>query len=197
MLLVASREASAQPETRRFELTPYAGYRFGGEFEAQDSSVSVKLVDAASAGLIFNMRESANTQWEAVYSRQKSSVDTSVPAPSTDVQMEVLQGGGTYEFNARAGHPYLAATLGGTRISPRVPGLNGDTFWSMSLGVGLQLPLGERLGLRLEARAWGTLIDSDTDLFCQSGSGGATCAIEIDGHVLWQLEAFAGLAFRF
>jgi hypothetical protein len=41
------------------------------------------------------------------------------------------------------------------------------------------------------------LIDSDTNLFCASGIGGAVCAIRVDGRVLWQIETFAGVVFRF
>ncbi len=198
--LVAS-EAVGQPQGGRFELTPYAGYRFGGTFEDEDRTVSVELDDRRSAGFIFNVREAENTQWEVVYSRQQTRADTaqiSGLGPSVDVDVEYLQGGGTYQGRLRNGvRPYLAATLGAARITPRLSGLGDDSFWSFSIGTGLQIRPTARLGIRLEARAWGTLIDSDTRLFCRSGVQIAGCAIRVDGRLLWQIEAFAGIVFRF
>ena len=199
--LLLSAQTPGQTETRRFELTPYAGYRFGGTFEDEDDTVSVELDDRRSAGFIFNVRESENTQWEVIYSRQQTRADTtqiSGLGPRVDVDVEYLQGGGTYQGQLRNGvRPYLAATLGAARVTPRLAGLGDDSFLSFSIGTGLQIRPTARLGIRLEARAWGTLVDSDTRLFCRSGPQVGGCAVRLDGHVLWQIEAFAGLVFRF
>ena len=200
MPLLLPAQTPGQSELRRFELTPYAGYRFGGTFEDDENAISVELDDRSSTGLIFNVREAENTQWEVIFSRQQTLADTSEVTglgPLIDVDVEYLQGGGTYQGRSRNGfRPYLALTLGGARITPRVPGLGNDSFWSFSIGTGLQIRPTERFGVRLEARAWGTLIDSDTRLFCGSGAQVAGCAIRVDGRVLWQVEAFAGLVFR-
>ena len=90
-----------------------------------------------------------------------------------------------------------AAPDNGTHIEPDDAALDSDTFWSFSIGGGLQVAPSSRFGLRLEARAWGTLVDSSTSLFCSSGPQGGLCAIRIDGRMLWQFEAFAGVVFRF
>ncbi len=194
-------QAPEQSEVRRFELTPYAGYRFGGTFEDEDNTVSVELSDRSSAGFIFNVREAENTQWEVIFSRQQTRADTtqiSGLGPRVDVDVEYLQGGGTYQGRLRNGvRPYLAATLGAARITPRLSGLGDDSFVSFSIGTGLQIRPTARLGIRLEARAWGTLVDSDSTLFCRSGVQIAGCAIRVDGSILWQIETFAGLVFRF
>ena len=200
VLSVVAGPSWAQSTPGRFEITPYAGYRFGGTFEDEAESAEAELADNVSAGLILNLRESANTQWELIYSRQSTDADVSdfdFTAPSIDVDIETLQLGGTYLGGGEQARPYLAATLGGTRISPTLSDVNGDTFWSFSIGGGLQVSPDSRFGLRLEARLWGTLTDADSDLFCASGPQGGICAIAIDGKMLWQFETFAGLVFRF
>jgi hypothetical protein len=108
--------------------------------------------------------------------------------------LQTLQIGGTYQGRGDTVRPYLAATIGGTRIETDA---ESDIFFSGSIGVGLQIRPLARLGIRLEARAHGTLTDSDTDLFCSTGPDLNTCAVQIEGDLLAQLEAFAGVVFRF
>ena len=182
------------------ELTPLVGIAFGGTFADIDADLDAELDDGVHAGLIVNLRHSANTQWELIYSRQSTDVDASEFSPATptlDVDLQYLQLGGTYLGEGERVRPYLAATLGGTHISPTLGDLDSDTFWSASIGAGLQAFPTQRLGLRLEARVWGTLLTSSTDLFCASGNQGGVCAITVDGDALWQFTTSLGVVFRF
>jgi hypothetical protein len=54
-----------------------------------------------------------------------------------------------------------------------------------------------RLGLRLEARVNGVFMRDSTTLFCHTGPDANVCAIRLEGDMLVQLEAFAGIVFRF
>lgn len=196
---VAMTNAHAQ-SPGRFEVTPFGAATFGGTFEDIDMSTGAELSDSASLGLVLDLRESDNTQWELIYARQSTEVDPSdamVAAPEIDVDIQYLQLGGTYLGEGDHARPYVAATLGGTHISPQLSGLGDDTFWSASIGAGLQIFPTSHVGVRLEARVWGTLLTSSTDLFCASGSQGGVCAITVDGDVLWQFSTFAGVVFRF
>ena len=178
-------------------MTPYGGWRFGGTFDVQDSVDSWEIEDSSSFGLILNLRESFNTQWELVYSQQASDArlnSTTQPASRIDMDVQVLQLGGTYQWEGDTIRPYLVATLGGTRLA--APS-DSDVFFSGSIGLGLQVLPESRVGIRLEARAYGTLTDSDTDLFCSTGPDQNICAIRVDGEVLGQFETFAGVVFRF
>ena len=173
---------------------------FGGTFADIDADLDAELDDGAHLGVILNLRESANTQWELIYSRQSTDVDASAFSPATptlDVDLQYLQLGGTYLGEGERVRPYVAATIGGTRIAPSLGNLDSDTFWSGSIGAGLQAFPNQRIGLRLEARVWGTLLTSSTDLFCASGGQGGVCAISVDGDVLWQFSTFLGVVFRF
>ncbi len=182
------------------EITPFVSYRFGGTFDVEESSASYEIDDSEAFGLILNLRHKGNTQYEIFYSRQQStarlrgSVTTS---PAVDTNIQVLQLGGTYQGSGATVRPYLALTVGGTHIKATANGSQSDTFWSGSIGVGVQVNPSSRLGFRLEARAYATLINSNTDLFCQTGPDTNVCAIRIDGTVMGQFEAFAGVVFRF
>lgn len=189
----------AETPGNRFELTPTLGYRFGGEFEEVDGDTTVDLDNSSSFGLILNGRDARNTQWEVYYSRQSTSADTAkVPglAAETDVEMQYLQIGGTYRGHGDRLRPFISAGIGGTHISPDVSTLESETYWSFSMGTGLQFFTNERWGLRLETRGIVTFLDTDSSLFCVS-DGGAVCAFRIEGRALWQLETFAGVTFRF
>ena len=190
----------AQEQPFNFEITPYGAYRFGGEFEEASGGLPIDLDDNGSFGLILNARHSPITQWEILYSRQETSADTTglgLSAPQLDLNIEYLHAGGTYLWDGDHVRPYLAATLGVTRFDVSNAGFDSDSFFSFSLGLGLQVRPDDRLGLRLEARSFGTLLDSDTDLFCRTGPTNNICAIRVDGTVLWQLEVVAGVVFRF
>lgn len=202
LAFLAATQASAQSEPGRFEITPFGAYSFGGTFNDIDTNVSGEIKDSANFGLLLDFRESANTQWEILYSRQSTEAIFSglaVPDTLLDMNVHYLQGGGTYEGDGGTVRPYLAATIGATHFEVTTDGFDSDTFFSFSIGGGLQIRPNDRLGLRLEARAFGTLIRSGSSLFCVSDPAGGTaaCAITVSGEVLWQLQTMAGIVFRF
>ena len=198
--ILSATAATAQEQAFNFEITPYGAYRFGGQFDDLDSDVSIEVDDGSSYGIIFNARHSPITQWEILYSRQETSAASNgldLGDISLELGIEYLQAGGTYLWDGDKVRPFLAATLGLTRIEVSNEGFDDDSFFSFGLGLGLQVRPTERLGIRLEARGFGTLLDSDTDIFCRTGPDNNICAVRIEGTVMWQLETFAGLVFRF
>lgn len=197
---VSSAQTTDASQLPRFSLTPFAGYTFGGEFEDEDAMQSVDTDDAAHFGLVFDIRESANTQWEIFYSQQQTEADTSVVAPMqpvTDIDIQYLQVGGTYVADGERARPFLAATLGATRFDPGPLTFDSENFFSFGVGAGWYLRASERLSFRLEARALGTLLRSDSDLFCETGPDDNVCALVADGDFFWQLQTSLGVALRF
>jgi opacity protein-like surface antigen len=192
--------AEAQERSSSYELTPFAGYTVGGEFEDTPGGGSLKLGDDASLGLILDIRQSANTQWEFLYSQQATRADvTGLPigAPAVDLNVRYIHGGGTYLGHGQQLRPFLAATIGATHFDPGLAGFDSETFFSFSIGAGVQFRSNERLGVRLEARGYGTVLQSDTNLFCETGPAANLCAIHSDGSLLWQVQGLAGIVFRF
>ncbi|NCF15373.1 MAG: outer membrane beta-barrel protein [Gammaproteobacteria bacterium] len=191
--------ALAQTEPGTIELTPYGAYSFGGTFEDEESTETAELQDSGSFGLIFDYQLKNNTQVEVIYSLQRTDAVIS-DVTISDVNMHYLQLGGTYQFD-EVGKvlPFMSATLGGTHVEVDSQGFGSDTFFGFSIGGGIQIAPSSRVGLRLEARAFGTALNSGSTIFCVSNPGGgqAGCAITVAGDVLWQLQAMAGIVFRF
>jgi len=201
-VLCAPTVVDAQTVHGRIELTPYGAYSLGGTFNDIESDASAELQDSGNFGLLLNVRQAANTQWEVIYSQQSTDAEVSgLPSADEvhDTTVHYLQGGGTYQGDGETVRPYLAATLGVAHIDVATDGYDSETFFAFSIGTGLQFWPNNRLGMRLEARAFGTLVSSDSDLFCVSdpGNGTAGCAIAVAGEVMWQFQAMAGIVFRF
>ena len=196
-LLTATTAAAEGPKVA---VTPLAGYRFGGELDIQQAPATLEIDDSTSFGLLINVENDANTTWEVLYSQQQTEAKVNDPAlnvSSVDTDIHVLQLGGTYHGDGDNVQPYLALTLGGTHVRTSGTGSESDTFWSGSIGVGLDIKPSSRIGFRLEARAYGTLTDSSTELFCRTGPDLNFCAIRIESTLLSQIEAFAGFTLRF
>lgn len=200
LAFVSHAQDLAPNELPAFSLTPIGGYTFGGEFRDGDDAATVEVDDAQHFGLIFNVRESANTQWEIFYARQRSDADTSaIPAadPLVDLDVQYLQIGGTYVADGDRARPFLAATVGGTRFDPDPLTFDSENFFSFGVGAGWQYQPSDRLGLRLEGRLLGTFLRSDTELFCSTGPDENVCAIAADSDMYWQFQTSLGLAFAF
>lgn len=192
--------AAAQNKPLKYELTPYAGFRMGGEFEEDNGDGRIDLEDSNAFGLMFNIAAHPNGQYELIYARQSTDADTQgflTDDPTIDIDVEYFQFGGTYLFDGGSTRPFIALTFGASRFDPGLAGTDTESFFSASFGGGFQLRATERLGVRLEARVFTTFVDSDTDLFCESLGGEGSCLIRVEGEMFTQWEARAGLVFRF
>jgi hypothetical protein len=203
LVLATDAEAARKKrqEVYKLQITPFVGYRFFGSFEDDETGENYDLENDSSLGLIINFPSQRNTEWEIYYSQQSTEIKTRDLFQKTnvlDVDVQYLQIGGTYLFDPEpAGQPYFVATIGAARFDPSGAGTSADTFFSFAAGGGWKYFPNKRIGLRLDGRFIGTLIDSDTDIFCQTGEQGGQCLVSTKGEVLWQFELQAGVTFRF
>jgi len=195
--------AAAEGHDPRFELTPYLGYRIGGEFEQQNGAAKYELDEGNSLGLIFNIvARDVNTQWQLLYGQQSTSLKTPLsfdPSARLGLDVEYFQFGGTYLFDDDGDdmRPFVALTAGVTHFGPTLSSVDSESFFSGSIGGGVQLLQTHRVGVRLEARGFATFVNTDGAIFCHSGPQTGGCAISIHGTALYQFEASAGIVFRF
>jgi hypothetical protein len=194
---------AARKSNKRYnlEITPFVGYRFFGSFDDEDTEEDYDLESSSSAGVIVNFPSKNNTEWEIYYSKQSTEIKTGDLFQSVkvlDMDVEYLMIGGTYLFEReKEFQPYFVATIGAARFEPSGANTSSDTFFAFSAGGGWKYFPDKRIGLRLDGRFIGSLIDSDSDIFCQTGPEGNGCVIRNDGDVLWQFELQAGIVFRF
>jgi hypothetical protein len=198
--VLLATQAVAQEQSFKFEITPFAAYRVGGSFEEKDGVGRVELNDSNAQGLMFNIKANPNGQYELLYSRQSTDARTEgflVNDPTIDLDVETFHFGGTYLFDGENTRPFLALTIGITQFDPGLIDSNSESFFSASFGAGVQLNATKRLGFRLEARAFTTFVDDDSNIFCASSGGNGACLIQVDARTLTQWEVRAGLVFRF
>lgn len=192
--------ALAEDKPPRFEITPFAGYRLGGTFEDDETGDELELEDSGSFGISLNMQAEANTQYELTYSHQSTDIDVGdvLPgAPDLDIDLDYLQIGGTYLWDGNVGRPFLVATVGIAHLDPEASDFDSETYFAFSIGGGWKVFPTRRLGLRLEGRFYGTVLESDSAVFCRSGPEGTGCLLSTSGELLWQWEMLAGASFRF
>ena len=182
-------------DSGNFTITPYVGYRDGGEFEDTVSDTELDVDDSDTLGLIFSW-EVKDGQLEISYSRQETELSGSSsasPDALVDVDVTNLMFAGKSILDPDTGG-YFSILLGVTEIDFNSDKLDSDTRLAIGFGGGIDYPIGDTLGFRLGLRGIVTFLDDNEDEFCVST---IDCPILIDDNKLVQLEIFTGLSFRF
>ena len=193
---------SGSQATQALEITPLLGFRGGGEFV--DTVENKKHMTSSSEvyGLIISGAPyDRGKQFEVYFSHQSTEIrsipNPSTPSPQEDVDVPLrisyLHFGGTAPItDEKKLKTYVSGGLGFTYLTPDFSGLESDLLGSLSLGLGMRMPMTERIDLRLETRLLATLVNSNSGILCSGG-----CVIKVNGSAFYQGEVFAGVAFRF
>ena len=182
------------------EITPFAGYTWGGQFSDSVTGNTLKVDETANYGVMVDVKQDEQAQIELYFSRQATQLKADrglfTGNPLFDLDIEYYHIGGTYSPDSDdfgKAKPFVVGTLGATHMVPQGPGLDALTKFSLSLGGGVKLYATDRVGLRLEGRWFGTLFNGSGSAFCTSG----TCAIHVQGDLFSQFVANAGLIIAF
>jgi opacity protein-like surface antigen len=198
-LLVGSTavEQAYGDELPQFSISPFFGYRVGGDFRLNDTGQSISLDDHGAFAIAVDARADEGREYELFYSRQSTALRGNGFVP-VDTVVEYLHIGGTLALaDERWMEPYVGGGLGVTRLSPGLAPGSSDTRFSVSLALGLRAPLTQHFSLRFEARGYLTPLDTDTGLFCRSDRGGALCQVRGRGSALFQGDFLAGATYTF
>lgn len=189
------KEPAAVAASKDSNVTVYAGYRFGGSLTDITSGQTWELTDGPSFAAAADFGIDSKTQWELFLSYRNTALKASglsTAANNLGLGVTYAHVGGTYFIDRIGRGTYVVGGLGLTFLDPHVSGLNSETKFSLNLGVGYMIPLGERIGVKLEARGYATLVNSSSALFCSGG-----CVVQIKGTTVTQGELLAGITVRF
>jgi opacity protein-like surface antigen len=198
-LLSASTVFAAEPAKKAetsFEITPFYGQMGGGKFEDPQDSSDRDVASDSDWGVLLNLNaESPERQYELLYAQQSTEVEGAEPL---DMDIKYLHIGGIVNFtDVKHAIPYFGMTVGATQFSPDLSGLDKETKISFSAGTGVKIPITDHIGIRFDARAFLTLLDTDGDLFCVSSNGEGACRIRASSDTLLQYHATLGIIAAF
>lgn len=197
LLAVAGTAAAQAPvdDYPDYEITPFFGYMAGGEFEDPVSNTDRDIEEDNDFGVIFNAAVDQWRHYEVLYVQQSSEIGGAIPL---DLDVQYLQVGGTVSNpDAERVIPYFGITIGAARFSPDQSGLDDETKFAFTVGTGVKVPITEHIGVRFDARAFVSLLDTDGNIFCVSDQGGGACAIRTKSDTLLQYHAALGLTIAF
>ncbi len=190
----------------KFEITPMAGWRFGGVTSESVTSYIEKLnvQDSLSWGLSLEYQITPWGSLEVLWSHQNTNIRAAFTAGNvgyddkiSHLNVDTFQVGGMWMSGdpSNKARLYFDVLLGVTVLAPS-PGFDEIVRFSGSVGAGIKYYLGDHFGLRLGARWMPVYINS-------SSSGGSTCD-PVYGCYTWygtnylnQGDAYGGLIFRF
>jgi opacity protein-like surface antigen len=173
--LEAQRRRPVPVEEHRFELTPFAGYQWGGSYDTDAGggvpAGQLKLGDSFGWGIILSFLPEPRTAVELIYLRQDTDIrfdrlTTGTGAASTplgDFANNYIQLGGRWSFPIHDSRfsPFIGASLGINILDPKNPNIGSDTKFAWSLGAGAKYMLpNNRIGLRMDIRWWITPVSS-------------------------------------
>jgi hypothetical protein len=179
------------------EITPYAGYTVGGNFTDNTTGADLDVEEGGNFGLVLGLPDTPDTRYELFYGFQRTKVSgggISGGGTLFDLDIHYLHLGGSYMLSREKVRPFLSGGLGATHFVPHGNGLNQKTYFSLSLGGGVGIPISGHVGLRFEGRGFLTILPDTTEIFCVS-SGDAACNVKVQGDVLGQLLLMAGITF--
>ncbi len=173
----------------------FGGYRGGGEFEEANTGEKLSLDENGTAGFTIDWDYVDNTTIQLFYSHQETQLLSGTAGPDAlfDLDIDYLGVGGSYKWPGKTVEPYLASTLGITHFKPEADGYGSKSRLHLSIGFGTLVNLSKRIGLKFEARTFGTFLNSDGAMFCNNGN----CTVFVSSSALLQYELLAGVNFSF
>ncbi len=194
LLLPALLLPAAVNAEDQLRITPFLGYRTGGNFEDAASGNSVDLDESQSYGIIISKGE--EDAYEFSLSVQPTTLKGNSGVANVnlfDVDVINFMVAGKNIVSRETGG-FVSGMIGFTHFDPKESGLSSDTRFAAGVGGGFDYPLSSNLSFRIEGRGIATFLDSSGGLFCSSSRG---CVAYADSSVLLQFEALTGLTFRF
>lgn len=185
--------APAQVRDRTVEISPFAGYLFGGEFSRGTTALfdfDVNADDAPTYGARLGFNLSSTFQLELQVSHTETAFVTGNDDDGElfggdgeeefgDLDIDYALGYMTFNFGHRRVVPYITLGAGVARLDPHItimcvtapcPQPDEETRFTASLGGGIKTFFTPNFGLRFDGRGYATSLKDDDgdddDDFC-------------------------------
>ncbi len=161
-------------DQKRYEITPFAGYQWGGSFDTQGNgffpSGTLHLQPSFAWGAILSFLAYNNSALELSYLRQDTDIefDPIGSGATTNLggfAMNYIQIGGRQQFGRHDAplKPFISVSLGINILDPAAEGIESATRFSWNFGGGAQYMFASgRAGLRTDLKFWMTPVPSGT-----------------------------------
>jgi hypothetical protein len=202
LLAITLSLPSFASQENTIEITPFAGYRFGGNFDISGElyqeplqTLEINVDDNSSYGVIFSWPYDHKRQGELLISHYESElIPASLLTPYTsDLSVTYLHLGGNVPLSKGLIPFWFSGGFGITHFSPNEKKLADETKLSVNLGFHSKLKLTDNIAIRVGARVYATFLDSGSAMFCDNN----TCTVAISSDMWVQSELSAGLTFTF
>ena len=180
-----------------FEITAFTGYSFNSNMNTYYGKYNVD--DSPNYGFLLGVSPQQDIFVEFMYNRTDTRMDYYYlgTAEPIDMLSEYYHIGGLRQMGTGNIKPFGAVSLGATRfhLKQTTGDLQQSTQWAMSLalGGGAKILIGERLGVRLQARLGMPMQFSG--LWLGAGTGGASAGAGFRIPIV-QFDLSAGLILR-
>ena len=181
-------------QTTRFGISPFYGYRWGGDIQDPNTGAKYDFKDGPAYGLILDYAPMDYFgRFELLWSRQDTSVDFhgNNGLGNVDITIDVVQVGGECEYGSDRLRGYVSAHIGATHFSS--DGHGDDTEFSFGIGAGVKAFLTKNIYLRADLRGFGTVTQAEGSFMFANGTTVAT----FSGTALWQGQVSAGVGVTF
>jgi hypothetical protein len=180
-------------QTTQFGISPFIGYRFGGEVEDAITGTDYSFEDSEAYGLFLDYAPlNYFGRYELLWSHQDSSINFqgNNGLGEVDLTIDVFQVGGVAEFGSDRFRQYASMHIGATHYSSDS---GDDTYFSLGIGGGLKAYLTKNLYLRADIRGFCTVVDAEGGFIYINGITIAS----FSGDTLWQGQASVGVGITF
>jgi len=181
-------------QNTQFGISPFFGYRFGGEVEDPNTGSIYDFEDSEAYGLFADYAPLNHFgRYELLWSHQESSLDFhgNNGLGKVDLTVDVVQIGGVAEFGTESFRQYVSMHIGATHYSTDDYG--NDTRFSVGIGGGVKLYVTKNVYLRGDIRGFCTITDAEGSFIYVNGITVAT----FTASTLWQGQASVGIGITF
>jgi hypothetical protein len=185
----------------QIEISPYAGYTFGGVTAYSYNGYRLRIDGSANYGLSLGFMTPADVQIELSYNHTASTlrqdgglIEVIKPQP---INVNYIQVGALKPFNSTEKLvPYGLFTLGASQYNPTD---QIEDYWrfAINLGLGVKYFVSDMIGLRFQTKLYMPLYFAGVGFGCGIGTGGASCGGGAGfGAEIVQLDITGGLIIR-